>query len=136
MFKKTIEYIDYNGEKRKEDFFFNLNKTELLEMQMSQDGGLHEYLMRIIEANDTPQIVEMFKKIILLAYGEKSADGRHFMKSDEIRKQFECTEAFSELFMELATDSNVAAEFINNLLPADVQANEKEIKKLQKQLTE
>lgn len=136
MFKKTIEYVDYNGEKRKEDFFFNLSKSELLEMQMSQEGGLRDYLVRIVEAKDTPELIKMFKHIILLAYGEKSDDGRHFMKSDEIRQKFECSEAYSELFMELATDSDAAAEFVNNLLPADYKASEKEIKQLSKQLSE
>lgn len=136
MFKKTIEYVDYNGEKRKEDFFFNLSKSELLEMQMSQEGGLRDYLVRIVEAKDTPELIKMFKHIILLAYGEKSDDGRHFMKSDEIRQKFECSEAYSELFMELATDSDAAAEFVNNLLPSDYKASEAEIKKLSKQLSE
>lgn len=136
MFKKTIKYVDYNGEERKEDFFFNLNKTELLEMQMSQEGGLRDYLVRIVNTQDTPELIKMFKKIILMAYGEKSADGKHFMKSDEIRQKFECTEAYSELFMELATDSDAAAEFVNNLLPADYQASEAEIKKLSQEIAE
>lgn len=136
MFKKTIEYTDYNGDKRKEDFYFNLNKAELMEMQLSQDGGLKGFLERIIKTNDTPNLVRMFKEMVLKAYGEKSLDGKHFMKSDEIRRNFECSEAYSELFMELATNSDSAAEFVNALLPADFQADEKEIKKLKKELTE
>lgn len=136
MFKKTIEYTDYNGDKRKEDFYFNLNKAELMEMQLSQDGGLKGFLERIIKTQDTPNLVRMFKEMVLKAYGEKSLDGKHFMKSDEIRRNFECSEAYSELFMELATDSDSAAEFVNALLPADFQADEKEIKKLKKELTE
>lgn len=136
MFKKTIKYVDYNGEERKEDFFFNLNKSELLEMQLSQEGGLRDYLIRIVDAKDTPELIKMFKRIILLAYGEKSDDGKHFMKSDEIRKKFECTEAYSELFMELATDSDAAAEFVNNLLPADYKADDKEMGQIKAQLAE
>lgn len=136
MFKKTIKYVDYNGEERKEDFFFNLNKSELLEMQLSQEGGLRDYLIRIVDAKDTPELIKMFKHIILLAYGEKSDDGKHFMKSDEIRKKFECTEAYSELFMELATDSDAAAEFVNNLLPADYKADDKEMGQIKAQLAE
>lgn len=136
MFKKTIKYVDYNGEERKEDFYFNLNKSELLEMQMSQEGGLRDYLIRIVDAKDTPELIKMFKHIILLAYGEKSDDGKVFMKSDEIRKKFECTEAYSELFMELATDSDAAAEFVNNLLPAEYKANDKEMGQIKAQLAE
>lgn len=136
MFKKTIKYVDYNGEERKEDFYFNLNKSELLEMQLSQEGGLRDYLIRIVDAKDTPELIKMFKHIILLAYGEKSDDGKVFMKSDEIRKKFECTEAYSELFMELATDSDAAAEFVNNLLPADYKADDKEMGQIKAQLAE
>lgn len=136
MFKKTIEYTDYNGEKRKEDFYFNLNKAELMEMQLSQNGGLQNHLMRIIKTKDTPEIVKMFKEIILMAYGEKSPDGKKFMKSDEIRKDFECSEAYSELFMELATNSDSAAEFVNALLPSDYQASEADKEAIMKELTE
>lgn len=136
MFKKTIEYTDYNGEKRKEDFYFNLNKAELMEMQLSQDGGLQNHLMRIIKTKDTPELVKMFKDIILMAYGEKSPDGRKFLKSDEIRRDFECSEAYSELFMELATNSDSAAEFVNALLPSDYQATEADKEAIMKELTD
>lgn len=136
MFKKTIEYTDFNGEKRKEDFYFNLTKAELLEMQLSTEGGLKEMLEEIVKTKDTPKLVKMFKRIIMLSYGEKSPDGKHFMKSDEIRQRFECSEAYSELFMELATDSDAAAEFVNALLPEGFQADEKEMDKIRKGLTE
>lgn len=136
MFKKTIEYTDYNGEKRKEDFYFNLNKAELMEMQLSQNGGLQNHLMRIIKTKDTPELVKMFKDIILMAYGEKSPDGKKFMKSEEIRRDFECSEAYSELFMELATNSDSAAEFVNALLPSDYRASESDKEAIMKELTE
>ena len=134
MFKKTIEYTDFNGEERKEDFYFNLSKAELLEMQLSKDGGLKDFLEKIVKTKDVPKLVEMFKKIILMSYGEKSADGKHFMKSEEIRQSFACTEAYSELFMELATNSDAAAEFINALLPEGFQASEEDKEEIRKQL--
>ena len=136
MFKKTIKYTDFDGVERKEDFYFNLTKAELLEMQMSIDGGLKGYLERIVKTQSQPELVKMFKEIIMKAYGEKSPDGKRFMKSDEIRQNFECTEAYSELFMELATDSDAAAEFVNALLPADFKTSEAEQQKLLKELTE
>lgn len=136
MFKKTIKYTDFDGNERKEDFYFNLTKAELLEMQLSIEGGLQGHLERIIKTQSQPELVKMFKDIIMRAYGEKSLDGKKFMKSDEIRKNFECTEAYSELFMELATDSDAAAEFINALLPYDLQPSEVDKKKIYKELTE
>lgn len=134
MFKKTIEYTDFNGEARKEDFYFNLTKAELLEMQLSASGGLQGYLMRIIETKDMPKLVEIFKEIIMKSYGEKSLDGRQFIKNDEVRERFSCSPAYSELFMELATNEEAAAEFINNLLPDDYKPSEAEMKKMRKEL--
>lgn len=134
MFKKTIEYTDYNGDKRKEDFYFNLNKAELMELQLSMEGGLVAFLEKIVQTHDVPKLAEMFKKIIMLSYGEKSADGKHFMKSDELRKNFECTEAYSELFMELATNSDSAAEFVNALLPADFKPSEVDVERAKLEL--
>lgn len=136
MFKKTIKYTDFDGNERKEDFYFNLTKAELLEMQLSMDGGLQGHLERIIKTQSQPELVKMFKDIIMRAYGEKSPDGKRFMKSDEIRQNFECTEAYSELFMELATDSDAAAEFVNALLPADARPSEADKTKILKELTD
>jgi hypothetical protein len=123
MLKKTITYIDYNGEERKEDFYFNLNKAEIMEMQMSTTGGLDEMIKRIVDAKDAPAIIKIFKDLILKAYGEKSADGRRFEKEREGRKladDFAQTEAYSILFMELATDADAAAKFVNGIVPADM----------------
>ena len=136
MLKKTIKYTDFDGVERKEDFYFNLTKAELLELQMSMEGGLQGHLERIIRTQSQPELIKMFKEIIMRAYGEKSPDGKRFMKSDEIRKNFECTEAYSELFMELATNSDSAAEFVNALLPDDFKADEATKARLMKELTE
>ena len=101
MLKKTIKYIDYDGNQREETFYFNLSKAELVEMGLSQDGGLDKFLQRIIEEQNAPEIVKMLKTILHKAYGEKSDDGKVLLKSDDISHKFECTEAYSELFMEI-----------------------------------
>ena len=124
MLKKKIKYTDYNGVERNEDFYFNLNKAELMEMELTTEGGLAERTQRIIDTQDTPKIVEMFKDLILRAYGEKSEDGKAFVKKDargKLADRFAQTEAYSELFMELATDSNAAANFVNGIIPADLR---------------
>lgn len=118
MLKKTITYNDFNGVERTEDFYFNLTKAEVLEMEMSATGGLAESIKRIVAAQDQPAIIKLFKDLILKAYGEKSADGRRFMKSEEIKDNFAQTEAYSILFMELATDAEKASEFVNGIVPA------------------
>ena len=129
MFKKDIEYTDYNGNKRKEAFYFNLSKAELMEMELSTSGGFQQYINRIINAQDTPQLVKLFKELILKSYGEKSDDGKRFIKSDEIRDAFSQTEAYSELFMELATNTEAATEFVNHVIPSDMAEKVEELRK-------
>lgn len=125
MLKKTFTYTDYNGVERTEDHYFNLSKAEVMEMEMSTKGGLAEMIQRIIAAQDAPAIIKIFKDLIHKAYGVKSADGKRFIKSDELWAEFEQTEAYSQLFMELATDADAASKFINAIVPADLnqQAN-------------
>lgn len=118
MLKKTINYTDYNQAERTEDFYFNLTKAEVMEMEMSISGGLTEMIKKIVAAKDAPAIIKVFKDLILKAYGEKSPDGKRFIKSEEITTAFAQTEAYSQLFMELATDPDKAAEFVNGIIPA------------------
>lgn len=117
MLKKTITYTDYNGTTRKEDFYFNLTQAEVTELEVSVEGGLVEQINRIVAAQNGKVIIETFKDIILRAYGEKSPDGRRFIKNQEVRDAFAQTEAYSKLFMELATDFKAASEFINGIVP-------------------
>ncbi len=117
MLKKTITYEDYNGNSRTEDFYFNLNQAEITEMELSVDGGLVEMIRRIVAAQDGKQIIATFKDLILRAYGQKSPDGKRFVKSQELRDEFSQTEAYSKLFMELATDANAASAFVNGIIP-------------------
>lgn len=119
MLKKTMEYTDYNGVTRKETFYFNLTKAEIMEMEMSTDGGFAEMIQRVVDAKDAPTIVKIFKELILKAYGEKSDDGKRLIKSEELSTAFSQTEAYSDLFMELSTDANAAAAFVNGIIPAD-----------------
>jgi len=125
VIKKTITYTDYDGNERTEDFYFNLSKAELMEMDFSATGGMEKMIKRIVEAQDTKRIIEVFKDIILKSYGEKSADGRKFLKVVDGRKlseEFAQTEAYSELFMELATNDKAATEFINGVIPQSLAA--------------
>lgn len=123
MLKKTMTYTDYNGNERTEDFYFNLNKAELMEMELSTSGGLAEMIEKIVAAQDTGAIVKIFKDLLLKAYGVKSPDGKKFMKIDNatgrrLADDFEQTEAYVNLFMELATDADAAAKFVNGIMPA------------------
>lgn len=120
MYKKTMTYTDYNGVERKEDFYFNLTKAEIMEMEMTTTGGMAEMIQRIVDAQDAPAIIKIFKDLVLKAYGEKSADGKRFIKSKELSDAFAQTEAYSQLFMELATDADAASKFVNAIVPNDI----------------
>lgn len=120
MLKKTITYTDYNDVERTEDFYFNLSKAEIMEMELGVTGGLAETINKIVAAQDSPAIIKLFKDLVLNAYGEKSADGKRFIKNDEIKEAFSQTEAYSILFMELATDAVKASEFVNGIIPKDI----------------
>lgn len=120
MIKRTIEYIDYDGIERKEDFYFNLTKAEIMEMEM-RANGMEKYIQAAIDAKNANILVDIFKKLIDESYGVKTADGRGFKKSPEILADFKSTEAYSELFMKLASDDVYAAEFVNGIFPANMK---------------
>lgn len=122
MVKKTIKYTDYNGTEREEDYYFNLSKVELLEMEMSAEGGLENQIKKIIESDNKAEIIKYFKEIIKKSFGKKSEDGKRFIKKPEDFEEFEQTEAYVNLFMELATDADAGAKFINGIIPQGLKA--------------
>lgn len=129
MLAKTITYTDYNGLERTETFYFNLTEAEVMEMELSTAGGLSDTITKIVEAKDAPTLIKIFKDLILKAYGEKSADGRRLIKNDEVRDAFSQTEAYSQLFMELAFDADKAAEFVNGIAPNKEKSGKIEVSK-------
>lgn len=117
MISKTITYTDYSGKERTETYNFNITKAEVLEMETSVDGGLIDKIEKISTEKDHAKLVELFKDLIRRSYGVPSADGRRFVKSDELFEEFAQTPAYSELYMEIATNEEAAAAFINELIP-------------------
>lgn len=141
MIKKTIKYTDYEGVQREEDFYFNLTKAEVTMMELEQTGGLVRTLTKIMEEQDSKKMIEYFKDLVLRAYGVKSPDGRKFVKTQEVKEDFEFTEAFSEIFMELAFDAEAAANFVNGIIPdmpnvekVDPKASPEELQKRLREL--
>ena len=116
MFKKEIEYEDFNGQKRKEMFYFNLSKAELMEMELSTQAGMEEMIKMLIATKDNAKIVQTFKDLILKSYGIKSEDGTRFIKRQELREAFEQSNAYSELFMEILSSTDDQVAFINGVV--------------------
>jgi hypothetical protein len=120
MLKREIKYEDFDGNEIEEIFYFNISKPELIEMEIEHEGGLGKFLQNIIETKDHRELIKKFKDIVLLAYGQKSEDGKRFIKSDKLREEFSQSAAYSTLFMELATDDGKAAIFLKGVLPKDL----------------
>lgn len=117
MLKKTFTFTDFDGNERTEDHYFNLMESEVLDMQLEVPGGLTALIERISQEQDVPELMRLFKIIIKKSYGKKSPDGRRFIKSEEIFAEFESTEAYSMLFMELLSNAEYGATFIKGILP-------------------
>ena len=127
MIKKTITFSGYDGQKYTEDFYFNLNEAELIEMEISAEGNsLHDGLKKMVDENNGALIMQTFKGIIQKAYGVKSEDGRRFIKNDQVLEEFVQTDAYAKLFFELCTDAAKAAEFVNHVVPSDIKERSEE----------
>lgn len=125
MIKETIKYTDYNGNELVEDFYFNLSKSEIAEMELSYPNGLANHITKITQSNNGAEIIKLFKNLILSSYGRKSDDGKRFIKNVEESEAFSQTEAYSELFMKLATNADAAAEFVNGIIPKQLELTQK-----------
>lgn len=121
MLKKSITYETFDGETVTDEFYFNISKAELVKMELSQKGGLKEHLERIVASQDGKQIIAAMEDIVEQSYGKKSEDGKHFTKSKEIWEEFKSTEAYSVFFMELVTETDKAVEFVNGVVPKELQ---------------
>lgn len=134
MYVKEMEYTDFNGVTRKEKFYFNLTKAEILDLELGKAGGLTEYIRKIVEAQDTPTIMSLFKSLLLKSYGVKSDDGRRFIKNDQVREEFEQTQAFSDLYMLLALNDEEASKFVNAIVPEDMKVSDEQKQQYVKEL--
>lgn len=121
MVKKTITFVDYNGTEKTRDYYFNLSKAELLKMEHSVRGGLSEHIKKIVSSNDNTELYNLFEELIIKSYGEISVDGEQFIKNAEQTEAFVQSNAFSELIVELISDADIAANFVNGIVPSNIK---------------
>lgn len=131
VLKKNITYEDFNGNKQTETFYFNLTTNEAVDWNFGHEGGLEAFAKKVIETEDVKSMVDEFKKIILMTYGERSEDGKRFIKNDQLREEFAQSAAYDALFTELATDENALVAFLQGVMPAAVQDNIKKLETVQ-----
>lgn len=129
MLKKTVDYKDFDGVEQSEELYFNLTKSEIIQMEASEDGGMEKFLVRIFQEKDTRKLITFFKQFILMSYGKKSLDGKKFVKNDELRAEFESSAAFDALFMELFSSEQKMADFVNAVMPPVSDEQKEEARK-------
>lgn len=127
MIKWPMTSTNFNGEEITEDLYFNLTKAEIMEMELSVDGGFGEMMQRIVNAKDMPSMIKIFKELLLKSYGVKSPDGKRFIKNDALREEFSQTQAYSDLFIELSTNTDSAIKFVNGIVPQDMRPNTNDV---------
>lgn len=120
MLTKAITYTDYNGNKKTKNFYFNLTKTELAKMELTNKAGMLETIKAMINEDDRQKIIDLFESLVIGAIGEKSADGEYFIKNEQIVENFKNHPAYDVLFMELISSEKAMADFINAIVPTDV----------------
>ncbi len=120
MYKKTMTYNDFDGNEHTETFYFNLTKAELIQMELTQEGGMSNLIEEVTNTDDVPRLVELFNTIIDKSYGKKSVDGKYFIKNEEVLQEFKQSQAYSDFYTELVTNTDAAVEFINNIVPKDL----------------
>jgi hypothetical protein len=129
MLKRDITYEDFDGNTQTETFYFNISKPELIELEVDVDKGFSAWMETIIKAEDYKTLIAQFKRIVLMAYGERSEDGKRFIKSEQLREEFSQTAAYIALFTELATDDNAAATFMLGVMPSDMTGQVEDVMK-------
>lgn len=133
MLKQTITYVNYNGQRRTRDFYFNLNRYELSKLIAGEDNkSFQDYLVEISQAQDLGKLLELLKDVVLMSYGEKSSDGETFVKNDQLREEFFNSAAFSELYMTLANDTDAAVKFVTGVLPPDLRVSKDQMQEMRK----
>lgn len=122
MLKKEVSYVDYDGNKVTETLYFNMTKTEIAAMQVRMDGKFIDYLQDLVKGNKIERLFHIFKDIVLDSYGKKSDDGRRFVKSKELRDDFEASIPFDNMMMEMLQDPDKQSQFVRAILPPDMTA--------------
>jgi hypothetical protein len=121
MFKETFEFKDYFGVDRKEDHYFQLSEPEVMQLNFSSVGNLKDTVEKITQEQDGGRIISLFEQIIQKAHGERSEDGRLFIKNKEALERFIYSPVYSMMYMKLATDADYAARFLREILPKDMK---------------
>lgn len=125
MLKRKIKYTDFDDVEQEEEFYFNISKPELIELEVEHPRGFSAWMEEVMKAKDNKTLMEQFKRIILLAYGEKTPDGKNFVKNQELKDKFQSSAAYISLYTELATDDSAAADFLLGVLPRDLTEESK-----------
>jgi hypothetical protein len=121
MHARTMTYTNFDDEEVTEVFHFNMSKSDIIRLEAEKKGGFSEYLKEMVKTEDTPTLLAQFERILLMSFGIKSPDGKHFDKSEEISARFKNHAAYDKLFWEIFNDQDKLAEFLIEIAPKETK---------------
>lgn len=118
MIKQHVSYEDYEGNKVEKDLWFHLNRSDLAKLSLNYEKGLIEGLTELQKKGDKRAIAEFIDELLINAYGVRKPDSDVFLKTKEIREDFEYSLAHDEiLMMLLGGDDDDIINFIVGIMP-------------------
>ena len=119
MQKLTVQYQNWDGDLETEDLYFHLNIKELQEME-KWDVPLTKRIAKLTKTEDGTEAFELMRDIVEAAYGERSSDGKRFVKNPEVLKNFTQGLAYDEVILQFIDGTTDLAKFVEGLLPKKV----------------
>ena len=119
MQKLTVQYQNFDGDLETEDLYFHLNIKELQEME-NWDVPLTKRIAKLTKTEDGKEAFELMRDIVEAAYGERSADGKRFVKNPEVLKNFTQGLAYDEVIISFIDGTTDLGKFVEGLLPKKV----------------
>lgn len=115
MFKHSVEYVDFNGSDRKEDLYFHLSLPEVTRLEAEIGMGLEDYIKGLTTNQELNTLLAFLERMLLSSYGQKTSDGKSFIKSQVIREAFEYSQAYAEIFEQVLSNPDLARKFGENV---------------------
>ncbi len=119
MQKLTVQFENFDGETVSEDLYFHLNIKELQDME-KWDVPLTQRIAKLTKTEDGKEAFDLMRDIVEAAYGERSEDGKRFVKNPEVLKNFTEGLAYDEVILKFIDGTTDLSKFIEGLLPKKV----------------
>ena len=145
MLHKKITFTNYDGVEETVDAYFNLNKTECVDLNLEyeSEGGLVGHLKSLIKDSNGGEIrqkpaVDFVKLLVNKAYGVRPKDDPSiFVKEDDeghpLIRKFKQSAAYDKYVYGLLSGEESLDEFAENVMPAVSDEQKAEAAKMMQQ---